>query len=337
MRVVPRRGHWLWACAGQLAAGAANPTPLVDYQAPEECPAAEVFEQELASRLGSGTGVALPIRVRIALTREGYRGRVEGARLVEAREVVSRNCEELTSALALVTAVALQASDEAESKRAGGTPREGELVGSESSFGQTPETVMPTRQRGSAHAAPSEYARPRWGASVGVGAGFERGSLPSAWLGPRLRLGVEFIGGGRWTAELGASATLPRSEDVNVANETASFQFAAGRADACVALQTGARWQFAGCGLFEVGRLRGASGLTSDTKSVGWWAPGLQLRAEFAAARTVWLFAQALDRWPLVRGRFAFSRPTQPPSSVSVYDIPAHAFGAELGLMMRFR
>lgn len=311
--------------AGGLVAGQLALTPglSIDYQAPPECPNAASFEAQVVSRLADEKPLERrePVRVRIGREAEGFHGSVELGEPPTARELDSADCGELLQALALIAAVLLQSESESQSK----PPRV-----------ETPAIAPAAALPSPARAQDTRATSPRWVAVLGLGGGIEQGSLPSPWLAPRIRLGMEFGRVLPWAAEIGVSATLPRSAEVSVEDTRATLRLSAARLDGCVTRRFDPRWQLAGCALFEAGRLDGRSAMSSGAQHMLWLAPGIQLRAELVLGRPWSVFAQASDRWPLVRGRFAFSRPTTPPTVALAYEVPAQALAAEIGVFVRF-
>lgn len=105
----------LAALALTAARAGADPLPLrVDYQADAGCPGADVFLDEIRwrtslARLAAEGEEALPVRARIE-RRGGHRtGRLslgKGKERIE-REIGAESCDEVVSALALVTALAV--------------------------------------------------------------------------------------------------------------------------------------------------------------------------------------------------------------------------------------
>lgn len=107
----------LVSLATALSAPAALAAPLERYEAPPSCPTREAFEAEVARRTSSpADGAFRHARVRITRApKDGVDGRLELDGY--AREVHGASCREVTQALALALATALDASSTADGAR----------------------------------------------------------------------------------------------------------------------------------------------------------------------------------------------------------------------------
>ncbi len=289
----------------------------LDYRAPAGCPSWPRFVTEVALRtprvrLGEDRRHrAIAIDVDIADERTHAIGRLvlreaDGSRAV--RKVDGADCAEVTSALALVAALALdpQASTRpivvAASLPASHVP----------AATMTPPSTAPTRDTVKSAEEPARSVD--WHVSAGAEILLSQGPAPSA-----LPVGEVFVGTSRalgawsWDTRVALAYAAPTSADVPLGRAEFGLVFA--RADEC---PWTARWarQFAAspCVSFEAGRLHaeGIAGpvIVAPNRATVWWmAPGVRARLDWNLG-DVW-FAQAGigTLFPLIRESFVFAVP----------------------------
>ena len=194
----------------------AGPRLRVVYDAPNECPTARVFEQQVQRLRPEATDASRSsLDVQIDHDSEGFRGTLRMPESSDAsltRELRSRDCTELVKALALVGAVLI---DPDARVRAEATEPENEAGMRGSGAGSHGRPAQRGRSAATTHASaprsPERFdaARPtrvpsepeatrspaRWCVLVGAGLHVQSAVAPRLTLGPRLTVGVR-----RWAA-----------------------------------------------------------------------------------------------------------------------------------------
>lgn len=315
---------------------AAEPAQL-DYLAPPSCPDPAMFEQELSARLGGeptspATGRALRIRIEPSEP-AGFVGRVEflsqpGA--YSQRELSAQTCEELTRALALVVAVVWN-PEARQSSPADVGPRS-EAGASPSELGKPASAVLERREAVDTQAPPNA-SQPsfegRWFTRAWLGLALDSVSLPRASVLPRLGIAAERSVAPRLVLSAGISAALPSSQSATTSDVEGNFSFGAVRAEGCGAFALESRAHLEGCGVLELGRLAGESGVSPQSEqAVAWVAPGMLGRVRVRVAGPVWLQGGAGILWPLRRPVFYVDEPDK--TQLVLHEVSSSGLTAEL-------
>ena len=307
-----------------MSSHAAPVSPVtLGFEAPWECPNRDFFWHELWSRsvalaqakvcpqcggspearfAGSRHVPEVAVEIRIRQFGAGYAGLVQlrdAAGAVIERRVSGQLCADVTTALALATAVALDTSLEPE-------PLEGSVP-------QRPVKPSDAYSLGAAfgiHTAAQPMVLP----TVGLAASWR---APSAPVAPELRIEALVSVSGRAHDATGLAE--------------ARFVWMASRSSVCAFGAALASMQFGPCALVELGALRGTglTGPSAQSKTGLWLAPGALL---FWALRhgNARLSVQSGLVFPLVRDRFVFT-----PNS-EIFHPPSLGLIAELGLAWTF-
>jgi hypothetical protein len=230
----------------------------------------------------------------------------DGSRAV--RKVDGADCAEVTSALALVAALAL---DPHASTRPIVLPAS-LPVPHVSAQAMAPASTAPTRDAVKNTREPARSVD--WHVSAGAEIALSQGAAPSV-----LPIGEVFVGASRresawsWDTRVALAYAAPTSADVPLGRAQFGLVFA--RADEC---PWTARWagQFAvsPCVSFEAGRLHaeGIAGpviVAPNQATVGWMAPGLGTRLDWNLG-DVWFAEAGIGAFfPLIRESFVFAMP----------------------------
>jgi hypothetical protein len=333
----------------QPAADTSGNTPqrvALHYRDPAGCPGQALFMDAVNARVRrpiewSETATVIEMVVTIERGAEHVTGALEVARggaEPTRREFAASTCEEVSSALALVAALALDPNARTE-------PLPPAPALSQRDFPAAPAPTAPAETAvGSAVASPAAPvpaappARPRepghylaWlGPNVGVAGGY----APEPLIGLGLALGARRVTSGispglQLTALWGKTGTTgPSAAD-------GSFAWALGRLEACpLQLRLGARLAFEPCAAVEAGRLsaRGADTQVDEpvTAERGWFAAGATLSLHVSLRHFFFRFA-TLGLVPATRDEFVFSDPDR-----TVHQASPFVYGASLGLGFQF-
>ncbi len=275
----------LWACLPSLAA---SPSPItLAYDAPWECPDRQYFWQQIGSRSKwlaqvKPAAAAIVVGARIDRLDSHYSGHlrlIDQEGTIIERDIGGPNCVDVTSALALISAVAIDASL---------GPRRSDLD-------------VPSRHRKSE----------RW--SVGAVGGIHTAIQPNK-VAPTLGLSLSLHERSHSIlSEYRLEGLVGWSDRLHVTSESdARFLWLASRATACPYQIAVSSVAFGPCALFEMGALRGTgSGAHNGHSNTGWWlAPGALLNWSIQPDPLRFRLAAGLIR-PLVRDRFFFSPATE--------------------------
>ena len=296
----------------------------IEYSAPDECPSAEEFSGRVKQRVSKARfaeegELARTFRVRVASREDKSVARVE---FVDAdgekasRTIAAPTCDEVVNAIALATALAMDA-------RAGEEPPETVPVAPPPAVAPEPEApVAPTTVK----------PRPP-GARWDAGAGFDllSGFAPSLSAG--LHVFAEYTPS-FWSAR--ATAMHADSGKVAVDGGRIRFRFWGGRVEGCPLRFESAPFTAAPCAGFELGALHGEGlpgrGIAEPKDTTELWLAGLVVGRVGYALDDFLLLELAGDvRFPLTRHEFVLERPDR-----SVHEVPAVAFGASIGVGFRF-
>ncbi|MBI3203722.1 MAG: hypothetical protein HYZ29_19440 [Myxococcales bacterium] len=302
----------------------------LELDAPEGCPSAAEFQHEVETRLDRGriagsTDLARTYRVKVT---QGDPGTVatldftdqDGTRA--SREVTGASCSEAVSAIALVTALAIEARVAKDEAPAPAPLREAPKL---------PAAPKPPR-----HSAPPPRAARAlpdfvfgFGASVGVDQGFAPKLAPAvAAVGEVLhhshaaRISLRF------------SDTGPARVDSGIAE----FSLYAARLSACpVRLEPGASLALVPCAGAEVGLVRAAGKAGErivEPKSADepWLAGHVLARLELLPDPGLAFGLEGALGFPFTRHEFVLEKP-----EVVVHEVPAVTWSASVGMVARFR
>lgn len=314
--------------------GAAEATPALSpqqdegariaYEAPSRCPDASVFMERLRARTVHGdlapAGEVARFVVIVSSTETGSSARLQlgGADGQSVtRTITGRTCDEVVSAAALITALAIEAM------WGGAAPRPPELgEPSTPNFPRDPPVLVPSEP-------PASWLR-SWG--LGATGGFDAGT-PG--------------GGYAWGAfgELAARAPFERvrltfrgtTGSASIDGRSASFDSLMGRISLCpFSLRIADPLLLLPCAAAEAGRLAGrgdASAALRDPRSAAilWLAAGavVSLRWQLGALMAIEVGGDL--RFPLVRHTFVFEWPTR-----LVYEVPVLAGGVHASVALVF-
>ena len=261
---------------------------LLGYQAPPECPNRDYFWAQLWARStrlqwGSPDHLAITVNARISGGDSRYFGQlrlVDPVGAVVERDVAGPTCWEVSAALALITAVSLDALP---------TP-------------WLPTNPVPPRQK-------KEPKRVTIGPTLGIHKAVAPQVVPTLGLSATYRY-PHRLG----SPELRFEALVSLDKERPVFDGTmrvgsARFLWMSTRWTACALQVNLASATLGPCALFELGRLRG-SGKTQTggaSSATGWWlAPGAVLNWSLQADPLWVRFAGGAVR-PLVRDTFKFN------------------------------
>lgn len=335
--------------AAEPATDAASTTPrrvALRYSDTADCPGQAAFVDAVNARVRRAiewdqTATAVQMLVTIESTAERVTGKLE---VVERgteptrREFTAITCEEVSSALALVAALALDPNARTE-------PLPRAPVASEREFpaAPTPAPVeaedtppAPTRLASPAPAAPPP--RPRdpshYLAWLGPSASVAGGYAPEPLVGLGLGLGVRRLRSGL-SPGLQLTALWGKTGTTGPAAASGTFAWALGRLEACpLQLRLSTRVTLEPCVAAEAGRLsaRGADQQIDEpvTAKRWWFAAGATLAAHVSLGNFFLRFG-ALGLVPATRDEFVFRDPDR-----SIHQASPVVYGASLGLGFQF-
>jgi hypothetical protein len=319
------------ATSGAVVAGRASADSLqITYEAPPECPGAEAFAgavraQTKRASISTGGDGGPGISVRIDRDGRQLRGRlaIRGP-LGEpsVREVTAATCDGVVSALALMTALAIDADLEAR-------PTNPSAAGSEEKP-PAPEIPSPTPKRKKPTPEPtkpetpkprlpdtaaprpaSSPSHPRW--QLGSHAGAFGALAPSLAWGAVSFLDRSTWGttGAAWSLRLGLA--LAESPPVGLAEGTATFRWIVGRFSACPLAVAAGPLTARPCVGIDAGSLRGlGSALPRPLQETrGWIAGTVHGRLQLHLGEGVYLETEGGFTLPFIRDRFVFLKPAR--------------------------
>lgn len=361
-----RGGAWRWLAfapsflgTSVVAAPARKRFELV-YSAPSECPDRAALVAALTrytpdTVFAENTGQSDRILVVVSEAAGTFQAAIVDEPAAESpttRVVPAATCAETVDATALVIAILVDpeagrravaaagvpAAPSADATTASASPPESPAVAAPATPSTSPipmpgSTTPPTADPGwRDHREARAGSATSWsfGASalVGVTSMMTDAAALDVLVGPH----AESTERGLVSPFFGAYFHYAPSASFHDGASSASFQLLAGRAVGCpIRVRLGGeRAWFGPCASFEAGRFEGSGNVGGARKSSGilWVAPGLSARG---ALRLGPVFA-AVDlgaTFPLERDRFYFD-----PSENTLYQVPAAAFAANVGLGM---
>ncbi len=278
------------------------------YAAPAECPAeatftARVRERTARGRLAEPDELARTFNVSIVVTGGGFTGTVDfldDAGSSVSRRIHGEQCDEVVSSLALITALALDASlRPTESAEPGTRPTEIEPHEVQRREGDGDVRRPPTRWVDTTSKGPS--------ARVGVAGGF-RVPFDAYSLGLLGELDWGRVVGARLAAHY-ASADRDVGE-----GRRANLRLMGVEASVCAPRELLSTTLIHFCGALDVGSLR-AQGLESPglatlgSRTILWVAVGVELRLAWEPDAPFWVELNGQLGLPLVNHRFIFKNP----------------------------
>jgi hypothetical protein len=297
--------RWMFVVAGLAGTAglaAADPEPIrLTYAAPPECPGEAEVVAELAQhadvqRVDSLTARAFMLV--IARDDAGFHGELsvhDGGEAPAARDVHGGTCEEVVTALVLVTALAIQE-----------------------------RTAPPPAAPPAVPSAPAPPP-PEPGLRLAAGAGVARysGVTPSA------RIGVPvFLAAIRGHQQLRVTFDTTASDDVAMA----SFRWTAGRVEGCPYTWQISRVAAAPCAGLQLGALTGSGTATAQASSGTrpWIAPEVVARVDVQLGRVA-IGAEGTAAAPLVRDRYYIA----PATTIHQVPAVSYSVGTSVGIAFR--
>jgi hypothetical protein len=309
------------------------------YRAPAGCPDGETFASRVQARtgrarLGEPGELARQFDVEVQMDGQGARARLsftdsQGAAVVRA--VRGETCDEVVSAIALVTALAIEAGP----NEPGASAPPAEPSQKAATAPEVETAPNAPRSRGLRAPEPDALA---W--SFGV-----EGSM-SSWLGPGLSLGVgAFAEAGTYAGPSGRVTLLRATSHAMIEHRDrpsvfrrADFTAYIARVGGCpLALGLGAGFRVLPCASFGLGQLEGegheSEGLSPGGSGAILWADVLaELRLDWTLSDSLVFSADGELGVPFfLEHRFRFKGPEQ-----DVFEVPDVGGGGALGVAWRF-
>ena len=351
---------WLALSLGARSAGALDSEPIrLRFEAVDGCPNEAAFLDQVRARTEKARVAAVGEKARtfsVRLTQEGrsIRGRLaieESADPASLREVTGERCAEVVSALALITALAVdpQASTAPPARlpppRPPAPPIGSEVAAPGGSSAPAaapppprsrlppnhPAPYLPPPSWASLEVAPlpvipgvAEARGPSWRFSVGIAVAALGGIAPTLAAGGTFFLEAARVDRGAlaFAPSLRLTAIQADSGYVSVAPAVARFQLRMARAEICPArLLLAASVSLGACASFDVGAVlaEGWGVSESQSRQRPWAAPGVGGRLRWAIAEEIELQIEGGGSFPLVRDTF-FVAP-----NTDVHAVPAAA------------
>jgi hypothetical protein len=282
------------------------------YSAPPGCPSRAAFEAEILERTPN-VRLAAPARRVFAVTIEpagdGFRGTLVVDRAAD-KQLASPRCEDLTSALALVTALAIDPTGA--SLRPGPASRIG------------PAATVTPRQPPPAPVAAAPYPR-AWSLELDLAAMVETGAGPGTLVAAAIEARASWRDG--YAIEL---AAIAGRDSVALDDAEARFTWLAARPAACRSSPAGAIIVDV-CGHAEIGAVRAHGAMIINQRDLTrlWLATGLHASARVALGSRGFGLLQLGASLPLVRDRYLFA------PNVEVHETPSVTGWLVVGVGMR--
>lgn len=308
-----------------VAAAARGPSAEaihLSYEAPPGCPSREAFEQQIRSRFDRLRAAEPQEQARAFTVVVAQQGALfEGSLTVRERDAQESSrsfsagrCDEVTSALALVAAAAIEL-------RAGRTPVEARPLAPPPTA-TAPEATAPAP-------APALPPRRGWLLQVGAHLAVTGGASSRPLLGGAAFLDLENARDSVWSPLVRVGARVSPGQDVEAGPAAARFSLVTGAAEVCpLAVAAFARVGLRPCVRFEAGALT-ASGLylpDPKTETRPWLTPAVAGRARVQVWQALSLELEAAVAFPLVRDRFYFG------PDATVHQVPAVTGSAGAGV-----
>jgi len=337
----------------------------LEYRAAPGCPDEEAFAGQLrarSSKISLSRDGAVFVRVRIAARGERYQGdlRIVDAAGRESQRHLEGTCADVTAALALITAVALDPSAAAapEALASAATTTTPPVATPGPASPASPASPPPPKPEPSQPAAPPEAKAPpppappaatdekgvlqgagvKDGASHGWAWSIGAGAAVTSGIAPQLLLSIPvFVDVVRRAPGVVAPAFRLRFERAEkgpapAGGESASFVFTTGSLEACPLTFSLSRLLFWPCARVEAGELEAAgAGVTPVRSSTRpWVTAGGVLRSRVTVYGALFAEIEGTAFAPLVRDRFFLEPDT------TVHRAPAFAGGGAAGIGASF-
>lgn len=314
----------------------------------EGCPGPRDFDASVRERIRRGRLAedgqpAREYRVQIRAVGSRFVARLEftepnGAS--RTREVASETCADAASAIALVTALAIDAAGTEQTDDTA-APAEGTLTPSEALGLVAPQTPPPSTKPAPAvppppvASEPATKEHPAGGVPLHLDAGV-RGSITTS-KGPQALPGVELF------ASLHADGTIPWLVDLGLAGERGAkepngpgstrFSFLGARLRGCaLAWRPFQSLDVRPCAAIETGAVIAQGFITHpETQVDGWFAAGVAGRVTVRIGPTA-IDVEAGPLFPITQNRYVFG-PTASPDH-RVHDVGTVGFYASLGVAL---
>jgi hypothetical protein len=333
---VRRSAPWCLALAAGLSAtGGAQAEPQEEavrfqYDAPAACPDAASFTARVRQRTPRGRDavageLARAFNVHVTTDPRGFVGTIEflddaGAQV--NRRVGGEQCEPVVDSLALITALALDATLHAQEPTEAEIPEPAKPVAAE-------PVPVPLPARVAAPTAPPLRSAERWlrSARIGLLGGYDTNI-------EALRFGL--LGQLDWRSDWSVriAAHFAASERTVDAGRRAQLRIVGLESSGCYGLLRSDDFVVSPCVWLDLGSLRAAGQKseqlpTARGDSIFWASAGPELRLAWEPEAPFWLELRGDLGFPLVARRFTFHEPAAP-----VYEVPrfTQAFGVAGGL-----
>lgn len=318
---------------GVGVAGLLHPKPVyaddhvpvaLAYDAPPDCPSADGFLGEVAARtsiprLAQPDETATTLTVIVRKIAGGFKGTLEmgaGKSSAATRHVSAADCEQVVSALALMTALAIDpnASVTPVRKQQEPPPKKPEPVAPQPA---SPPPVAPSPPPASFH----------WRFQLGAALELLAGVAPDPLLLVRPSFEAATTGSARWGASFRLGAGFG-----NDTSTRAEFSLASGRIEGCPRFRAVRSLEIAICAVLDAGRLEATGVGVTPAERVDrpWVAPGATARLEWEIFDFLEVEVAGEAFVPAVRDRFFVGTDETVSRSAPVVG------GAVLGLGVRY-
>jgi hypothetical protein len=287
----------------RIAASQPSEEPVrVEYQGPPVCPSESAFFDAVLARTPRARRApdSAPART-FVVDLKSSNDESTGRLLIRAvdgtsteREVTGDTCDEVVSALALITALAVDPSavtrPMALAKPA--APSEAPV---RASAGETAAPVAPSDDR-------------RWHLAMNIDASAATGAAPRALIGPSAVVQIILPKSLGLAPSIHLGFELASTGDVDQNGPTASFSSTLGRLELCPNWWTWGSMNLEPCALLEAGALSGSGSnvVPSRSNTHAWIAAGAVGRAEWFFYRAIFLDLEGGLRVPFYRTSFFF-------------------------------
>jgi hypothetical protein len=351
-----------WCVASAVARAETSSAVSIDYAAPAGCPGAEAFTKELTARAPRAQIGARGAHARAVIVRILVRGRLFDGQLVlrdagveTERTVSAATCAEVVSALALITAVAVDPAAAASApspEPAGGSSAAAPASPPSAPSSAAPMTTPaaetepprePTRSDAASASLPKQDVdeasapapRPGWAFGLGVHAGAVGGISPDPLIVVPVFVELAHEGGGLLAPAARLRFERASSGVVSAGGGAAQFTWTAGSLDLCpVALGSSSmRFSARPCGRIEAGELEG-NGRDIQPARRGarpWLALGPIARGRVVLVGPLFAELEAAANIAVVRDRF-YVEP-----DLTVFRAPFLGWTASAGAGVTFR
>lgn len=300
----------------------------LEYHAPDACPSEDAFTRQVRARTARvrfvKTGADRRFLVSIEARASTFAGRLEiidhaGQR--SRRRFKGRNCGEVASALALVTALA---------------------VDPKASTAPASELVLPAASSVTAHrsrpTAPREARvrprRARWRWSSGVDVTATAGPASRPLVAPAPFVGTERQIAGPWKLGFRLQAVAAETGWLGPEAPRARYRWFAARFELCpLAWDLSKSIGLTPCATSDAGVVvaRGTDVALPRSATRGWWSAGLSARLSWRPTSGVFVEIGGDALAAITRDDFVFEKP-----HITVHRVPPMSFGAEIGAGVNF-